>query len=453
MSRPLMSRRAFGAHLLRFSPAGLVLLLAVPALAQDSGHRQSLPARPVNSVVQWNTIASEAFTPSQGTNPMAQSRTYAILHAAIHDALNAIERRYEAYTPGVPATPNASHDAAVASAAREVLATLVPQQAALVQARYAQSLETVPDGPAEDAGVALGLAAARATLQRRQGDGAASAAHPPYLPRTGPGEYQYTPPFDFAAQPGWGRVQPFVIDLRAHALPGPHALASAQYARDLAQVREIGRIDSTVRTPEQSQIAKFWYEDSPLGWNRIANGVVHRRGLDEWDSARAFALVNFAMADGFIAGFEAKYRYRFWRPATAIHAAATDGNPRTDADPAWQPYLDTPPVPDYPSTHTVLGWAAAEVLVGLFGDQEPHAVTSVTLPGVARHYRGFSRAAEENGQSRIYAGIHFPHAVSEGRRQGRGIGKAVAKALPPVRGARINAGLRTRSVRKLAAKD
>lgn len=438
MSYTPMSRRAFGAHLLRLSVAGMALVAAVPVAAQENAHRQPAPVRPANAVVHWNAIASEAFTPSQGTNPMAQSRTYAILHAAIHDALNAIQRRYEAYTPGIPAAPNAAPEAAVAAAAREVLTTLVPQQAALVEAKYTQALQAVPDGASEDSGVALGLAAARATLQRRHDDAAASAAEPPYLPRSGAGEYQFTPPFDFAAAPGWGRVRPFAVDLSAHRLRGPYALTSVQYARDFAYVRDIGRIDSTTRTPEQTQIAKFWYEDSPLGWNRIANGVVRNRGVDEWEAARAFALVNFAMADGFVAGFEAKYEFRFWRPLTAIHAAGNDGNALTDADPTWQPYMDTPPVPDYPSTHTVLGWAAAEVLIGLFGDQEPHAVTSLTLPGVTRHYRGFSRAAEENGQSRIYAGIHFPYAVSEGRRQGRQIGKAVSAALPRVRGTRLS---------------
>lgn len=130
--------------------------------------------------------------------------------------------------------------------------------------------------------------------------------------------------------------------------------------------------------------------------------------------------------------FDAKYRYRFWRPMTAIHEAANDGNPRTAADPAWQPLLPTPPVPDHPSTHTVLGWAAAEVLIALFGDRVQYDATSLTLPGVTRHYETFSAAAKENGLSRLYAGIHFPHAVEDGERQGRGIGRTVARALGPV---------------------
>jgi hypothetical protein len=415
MNAPVIPRRAFVARLIRVAAlAGVAITLAAPeqAAANDVA-RAAHHHRHVNAVVHWNAVAGEAFAPSQGTNPMAQSRTFAILHAAIHDALNAIDRRYEPYTPGLPAAPQASADAAVAAAAREVLARLLPDQAALVETAYGRALMTVRDGPAKTAGIATGQAAAWATMNRRQGDG-------------------FTPPFDFAAQPGWGRVRPFVIELREHALDGPQALTSAQYARDLAYVKDIGHIASKTRTPEQSEIAKFWYEDSPLGWNRIANTVVRERGLDAWEAARAFALVHFAMADGFIAGFDAKYRHRFWRPMTAIHTAATDGNPLTEADSAWRPFLATPPVPDYPSTHTVLGWAAAEVLIELFGDRVRYSVTSLTLPGVTRHYRGFSQAAEENGLSRLYAGIHFRHAVQDGRRQGRSIGRAVAAALAPV---------------------
>lgn len=434
MKTSLNSRRAVMARLL--SAAALAVTFSSPAFAEsgDVGQaRHHHHHRQGHAVVHWNAIASEAFTPSQGTNPMMQSRTLAIMHAAIHDALNAINRRYAAYTPGLPMAPRASPEAAVAAAAREVLVNLLPDQAALVEAAYGRALMAVRDGQSKTAGITTGQAAAWATMSRRQGDGTDSAAQPVYEPGNGPGEYQFTAPFNFAAQPGWGRVKPFVIDLHQHATEGPLPLNSVQYAQDLAHVREIGHEASTTRTLDQSEVAKFWYEDSPLGWNRIANAVVRQRGLDDWAAARAFALMHFAMADGFIAGFHAKYQHRFWRPVTAIHAAATDGNPLTQADATWQPFLVTPPVPDYPSTHTVLGWAAAEVLIDLFGDKVRYSATSLTLPGVTRHYRGFSQAAQENGLSRLYAGIHFRHAVKDGRRQGRSVGQAVAEALAPVR--------------------
>lgn len=424
-------RRTFAMRLV--STAALIgaaaSLTANPRPAEARSPQQ--PA-PLNVVVQWNSVAEAAFTPSQGTNPMSQSRTLAILHASVHDALNAIDRRYESYTPGLPKAPKASPDAAVAAASREVLVRLLPEQAALVETAYGQALKALPEGAAKTAGIALGQAAAWATLNRRQNDGA-DGAFTPYVPRPGAGEYQFTPPFDFAGAPGWGRVTPFVIKLSDHALEGPLPLASAQYAKDMAIVQEIGEINSRTRTAEQTEIAKFWYEDSPLGWNRIANNVMRERRIDAWDAARAFALLHFAMADGFIAGFDEKYEHRFWRPVTAIHAAATDGNPQTQPDATWQPLLATPPVPDYPSTHTVLGWSAAEVLIELFGDRQRYSLTSLTLPNVTRQFRGFSQAAHENGASRLYAGIHFPYAIKEGRRQGRSIGRAVAEALPRVR--------------------
>ena len=427
------ARRAFAARLIGIAAAvGLTAALSAPQIALATEAARAPHHKSVNAVVHWNSVAAAAFEPSQGTNPMAQSRTLAILHASIHDALNAIDRRYASYTPGLPKAPKASPDAAVAAAAREVLVRLLPEQAALVETEYGRALMHVRDGAAKTAGLATGQAAAWATMNRRQHDGADQAAEA-YVPRPGAGEYQFTAPFDFSALPGWGRVQPFVIDLREHALEGPQALDSVAYARDLAHVKEIGYINSQSRTPEQTEIASFWYEDSTSGWNRIANTVVRERRLDNWQAARAFALLHFAMADGFIAGFNQKYEHRFWRPVTAIHAAADDGNPLTEADAAWQPLLVTPPVPDYPSTHTVLGWAAAEVLVDLFGDKVKYGLTSLTLPGVTRHYRGFTSAADENGQSRLYAGIHFRHAVKDGRRQGRSIGRVVSEALAPVR--------------------
>lgn len=385
-----------------------------------------------NAVTHWNANAEEVFTPTQGLNPLAQSRTLAIMHAAIHDVLNAIDRRFAPYTPGLAAAPGASADAAVAAAARDVLIALVPEQAALIETRYKESLGLVHGAASKAAGISAGRAAAAATLARRRLDGFDAATQPLFVPRPGAGEYQFTAPFDFANLPGWGNVQPFIIDVKKHTVDGPLDLAGAKYARDFEHVKAIGAMNSTTRTAEQSEIARFWYEDSPLGWNRIANTVVRQRELDLWSSARTFALVNFALADGFIAGFDAKYEFRFWRPVTAIRDAARDGNSLTDADPSWEPFLITPPVPDYPSTHTVLGAAAAEVLIQLFGDNVRFNATSLTLPGVTRRYQRFSDAARENGLSRVYAGIHFQHAVKDGYRQGRNVGQTVAKSLESV---------------------
>ena len=417
---------------IRFASTAAALLAAI-AFVRPAAADPPRPDPPRDEpVAHWNTVAAQVYAPTQGTQPLPQSRTFAILHAAIHDALNAIDRRFVPYTPGLAAAPGASVDTAVATAAREVLVALVPEQTALIDDAYYRVFIGIPEGPAKAAGIAVGHAAAQATLNRRAKDGVDGATQPVYVSKGTPGDYRFTAPFDLALVPGWGRIQPFAIDLAAHRLDGPLPLTSRQYARDLAYLQSIGALNSTTRTAEQSTIAQFWYEDSPLGWNRIANIVVRQRGLDSWAAARAFALVNFALADGYIAGFEAKYQFRFWRPVTAIRAADEDGNPQTNGDPAWQPFLTTPPVPDYPSTHTVVGAAAAEVLIALFGDQVSYDTTSLTLPGVTRHYTGFSAAARENGLSRVYAGIHFQHAVTDGHKQGRSIGRAVSGALAAV---------------------
>jgi hypothetical protein len=361
-----------------------------------------------------------------------------MLHAGIHDALNAIRQRYAFYTPGMFVMPSASADAAVAAAAHDVLVALIPTQQPFIDEALESALAAIPDGPAIDRGVVVGEAAAARILERRANDGLAEAFATPYVPTGLPGDYTFTPPFDapplgpFAFGPGWGAVTPFGIDLRRHRLPGPRSIGSAAYAFDFAYVKAIGEANSTLRTEEQSEIARFWYEDSPIGWNRIANTVLRQEHVGLWESARILALVNFAMADGFIAGFEAKYDFRFWRPVTAIREAASDGNRFTEPDEHWSSYLITPPVPDYPSTHTVLGAAAAQVLIHFFGDRIRYSTTSVTEPGVVRHFRGFSEAAIENGASRVYAGIHFLQAVADGYRQGAGIGRKTARLLPAV---------------------
>jgi hypothetical protein len=403
--------------------ATVAIVAAAGTLATGAQH---------NAVADWNDVAGQAFLPAQGTNPLAQSRTYAILHAAIHDAINAIQPRYQLYTKGLVADAGASLDAAVAAASRDVLVVLVPEQQPLVERAYADALAAVPDGPAKTNGIAVGKASASATLARRRLDGMDRAKEPLYVPRQVAGDYQFTPPFDFAVFPGWRNITPFAIDMAEHRLRGPLPLSDALYARDFNEVKAVGAAASTTRTPEQTEIAKFWYEDSPLGWNRLATTVVRSVGLNPWDSARVLALMNFAMADGFIAGFDAKYEFRFWRPVTAIRGAAGDRNHFTKAEPTWEPLLTTPPVPDYPSTHTVLGAAAAEVLIYALGDEVAYSATSVTLPGVTRRFKGFSPAARENGHSRIYAGIHFRRAVEDGYKQGQRIGRAVVGLLPPV---------------------
>jgi hypothetical protein len=316
---------------------------------------------------------------------------------------------------------------------------------AQVNAAYATVLAAIPDGTAKTAGITLGQAAAAAILALRGTDHATALV--PYTPGTQPGDWQPTPnpvPFDPpapadllpASLPGWGRVTPFVLRRSTQFEPdGPPRLSGKRYARDYNEVKEIGDKNSTIRTAEQTSIARFWYENSPSMWSRIAIVVSHSKGLNLWDTARLLALVNLAMADGYIAGFETKYDFNFWRPVTAIRAGDTDGNDATIADPNWSTLLNTPAIPDYTSTHSVAGGASAEVLRRFFDhDDVPFTTTSgVPFAGLTRSFTSFSQAAAENGASRIYAGIHFRSAVEDGIKQGEKIGHFVfTHALQPL---------------------
>jgi hypothetical protein len=429
----------------------LILALGVVAILSLAALWTSAVSAATNPVSTWNLIAIQAAaTAGQAIVP---SRTLSITHLAIHDALNTIEPRYERYAFTGTAPSGASIDAAIAAAARDALVGAIAvgplpfagfgspaQQAAAVaqvDGQYAAILAGIPDGPSKSDGIAVGQAAAAAILALRSTDHATEFVA--YTPGTAPGDWQPTAnpsPFDPPAAadhlpavlPGWGHVTPFVLRRSTQFEPaGPPRLSGPQYARDYNEVKAIGEKNSTIRTAEQTSIARFWYEGSPTGWSRIARVVAEERGLDTWETARLLALVNIAMADGFIAGFETKYEFNFWRPVTAIRAGDTDGNDLTLADSTWSSLLNTPAIPDYTSTHSVLGGAASNVLRRFFHtDNVPFATTSgAPFAGVTRSFTSFSEAAVENGESRIYAGIHFRSAVESGIDQGRQIGDYV----------------------------
>lgn len=407
-----------------------------------------------NPVTHWNTIAVEIFPKQPG--PIVDGRAFAILHAAIHDAVNGVERRYQPYTADL-SSPAASVEAAVATAAHDVLIALAPDHRDRIEAEYAAALAAVPDGPAETDGVTLGRQCAQANLDRRAGDGVPVGPWPPregpitepaYVPNGRPGDYDFTPPFNrpplgpIALFPGWGHLTPFAIDVTRHRPPGPESIRSRQYARDLNYVKAIGRLDSPTRTPDQTEIARFWFESLDT-WNRIATTVLRQEEVDTWRSARILALMSFAIADGEIAVFDAKYHFRFWRPYTAIRRADEDGNRATEPDEDWLPLLWTspevvpptfliPPIPEYPSAAALLSAAAAEVLIRHLGDHHSFEATSTTLPGVTRRFRSFTQAAREARLSRVYGGIHFLLAIEDGREQGQNIGRAVSRLLPRV---------------------
>jgi hypothetical protein len=444
-------------HISKWIVASVGIVLAVGGSVRTDGVRAD-GDRGGNPVLQWNRLATEILPIEAG--PVLDARAMAILHAAIHDALNGIERRYEPYTADLSSSgAGASLAAAVASAAREILNTftLDPARRERIEQEYTKALASVPDGPAKDQGVTLGQQAARANLERRASDRITPGPWPPrdgpitepvYIPAGTPGDYDFTPPFDtpplgpIALYPGLGRLPPFVIDPSRHRLHGPDPLTSRRYARDLNFLKSHGRLDSTARTADQTATAFFWFE--PFGtWNDIARTVIERHDLDPWRAARILALMNFAVVDSGIACFDAKYRFRFWRPYTAIRRAGEDGNDRTEPDHDWLPLLSStpdkppmffiPPIPDYPSGAADISGAAAEVLTVHLGDRAGFEVTSPTLPGAARRFKNFSHAAREVAMSRVYGGIHFLHAVEDGLAHGKGIGRAVSRALPPIR--------------------
>jgi PAP2 superfamily len=419
---------------------------AAPVAAADDTRQHRL-----NPVIRWSKVAHKLMV---DPGPVIDSRAFAILYAAIHDAVNGIERRYEPYAADL-SFPGASVDAAVATAAKDVLIALSPSTRSQTQAEYTEALAEIPEGKPRADGIRLGHRAARLNLARREGDQVPAGPWPPqegpitrprYTPNGNPGNYAFTPPFDapplgpVALFPGWGRLDPFVSSPVTHPLDGPDPLRSGRYAKDVNQVKLLGRQKSPTRTRDQTEIAHFWFEDFAV-WNDIATSVVEREVAGTWRAARILALVHFAMADAGFACFEAKYRYRFWRPFTAIRRAAEDGNPATTADPHWRPLLwhgrDTtppvfliPPIPEYPSAAATISGAAAEVLTRHLGDGVAFEATSIFAPGVRRRFTGFKHAAREAGLSRVYGGIHFLDAVEDGLGLGKAVGAEVSKALP-----------------------
>jgi len=378
-------------------------------------------------IIEWNRVAFEAAGGAAEANPLLASRINAMMHIAIHDALNAIMPVYEQYAYHQQENCDLANPfAAVASAAHKVLKASWPDSASMLDAKLAASLSKIPDGPGKTQGIALGIASGKAILALRSGDGAYRNPIADVPVSSVPGVYNAVPPFDYMLAPFWKSMQTFSLQTHDQFRSSPRpALNSDIYTRDFHEVKRMGEINSTLRTVDQSAYAKWWYEYSDIGWNRIARVKSASSNLGLYTTARMFALLNMAMADGYIAGWDSKFYYYSWRPYTAIHAAATDGNDQTRADRNWDPLMPTPPVPDYPSTHSVLGNAAAMVLIHFFGDNSPFSMTSTTAfpAGAVRSFKSFTQAANENANARVMAGIHFRFACEAGQMMGDKVGK------------------------------
>ncbi len=398
----------------------------------------SITSSSVNPVVQWNReLLAIVRTPGAQPGTVHSTRSFAIMHAAIYDAVNAIDKTHHSHlirTFGVSRAT--SEDAAADAAAHEVLIALYPSLQSTIDATFAQLLAQIPNGPNKNAGVALGVSVANQILPLRSNDGSGVQA-PPFVFGNKPGDYQSTPPnFPKAQFTGWSQVTPFVLLQANQFRPGPPpSLTGSAYTGAFNEVKSFGIVHSATASLDEELAGRFWNGSIQNYWNEITQSAAVAHKLTTAQSARLFALLNLTFADGVIAFYDAKYTYNFWRPVTAIRAAAADGNPGTVADPKWLPEVGkTTPDPSYPGAHAVISSAAQTVLASFFGtDQFTFAVTSEVLAGVQRSFTTFSAAAEEATASRIFAGVHFRTDLVAGTQLGKEVaGFVLETSLRPV---------------------
>jgi hypothetical protein len=360
-------------------------------------------------VIAWNKeLLHIVKTPGAQPATIHPTRSFAILHAAIYDAVVSIIRDAPPYLFSVPAPSSARPDAAASQAGHDILVALYPKWKAALDQQLAGELATIPDGAGKQQGVQVGQAVAARLITIRTNDGSATTPPPPFVPGNQSGNYQLTPP-KFAAPvfTTWGNVTPFVLNNATQFRPEPPpGLTSSAYAQALNEVKSLGQNSSTTRTPDQTVIAKFWAGPIWNTWNEIAENaaLAHHTNLET--TARLFAVLNLSFADSAIAFYDAKYHYQLWRPITAIRLAKTGGNPAIAGDPTWTPLAVTALDPSYPGAHSTISADAATVLSAFFGNQDQVRVTSDVLPGVVRTFASYNDVATEAGLSRIYAGQH-----------------------------------------------
>ena len=374
-------------------------------------------------VTDWNNAALDAIRTDRTAPPIA-SRSLAILHAAIYDAVNGIARTHEPYLVPSAVSTSASRVAAATAAAHQALVSLFPSHTSTFDGLHAAILAGISNGPQKTNGITWGEFVASQILAARANDGSTAIIQPPG--GSGPGVWIPTPPaFLPYLLPQWGFVAPFAMNSPSQFRPpGPPALNSQQYAEDYEEVKQLGASVGSTRTEEQTEIALFWADgagtETPPGhWNSIAQTIAAAQGNTLEENARLFALLNIAMADAAICAWDAKYTFDFWRPVTAIAFAEPELN--------WMSFIITPPFPDYVSGHSTFSAAAATVLPLFFGTEDlPFTTGSDFLPGVFRSFATCMDAAEEAALSRIYGGIHFRSASEDGLQAGSSIGEWTA---------------------------
>ena len=381
-----------------------------------------IESSPPDAVLEWNEHATDALIGIARQTPPVSVLHLAMVHGAVYDAVNAIDGGYQPYLISPPAEPWYSEDAAAATAAYRVLASLLPDQQGALEELYLKSLAGIPDGPPKDGGIATGEAAAAAVFTERMNDGRFGPFRFPE--GDGPGEWRPTLPA-FVNDPfAWvSYVKPFLIRSGSQfRSDGPNAPTSAQYAEDFAKVKELGSLTSMKRTADQTDAARFWADHAVAMWSRIFRSLSATRGLTIVDNARFFAMLYLTGADAAISCWNDKAYWLFWRPITAIREADTDGNPATEPDPGWLPLLNTPPYPEHPSGHSCLSGSIVHTLQDFFGTDKMEFSATSAVSGTTRSFTRFSQAIKEIIEARVWGGIHFRTADV----QGSIIGKKVA---------------------------
>jgi len=392
------------------------------------------PSAFANVITDWDDKAIVAVTPLAslgGTSPYMAQRMMALVHAAMFDSVNSIERRYRPYLVQLPADPAVSKEAAAAAAAATVLSTIDDKTAGEMKTALATYLGSIPDGAAKSDGVKLGEAVAAKVLEARKNDG--SEAPDAYRPRTAPGVYV---PTAITISSMWPTMKPFAIASGSQFRPeAPLALNSKEWAAEYNEIKDYGGQVSAKRTAEQTEIARFWLVGPPVAYHPFVRRLVLAKQMNVVDSARLMALVSVGLTDAIIAVLDAKYHYNFWRPITAIRNGDIDGNPATDLEATWQPIANTPMHPEYPCAHCIQSGSVTAVVKAVLGtaDIPEIALTSPTAPGVTRRWTSMTAFADEIASARIWSGFHYRFSTRVGTRMGLAVGDYVVKnAMQPV---------------------
>jgi hypothetical protein len=384
-----------------------------------------------NVITDWDEKAVAVVMPAGAVVVSQQvysaQRMMGMVHAAMFDAVNSIERRYQPYLVQLPADPVTSREAAAAAAAAAVLATIDQKTAGEIKATLASYLASIPDGAAKADGVKLGEAVAAKILEARANDG--HDAVDDYRPRTTPGVYV---PTAITAGSTWSRVKPFAMTASSQFRPDPPiSLSSKEWATDYGEIKDYGSKASTKRSPQQTETARFWLMVGPAAYHPFVRQLVIAKQMGVGDSARLMALAAVGLNDALIAVFDAKYYYNFWRPITAIRNGDIDGNDVTEREATWLPIDNTPMHPEYPCAHCILSGTIAGVIRAAFGaDDIPEiAITSTAAPGVTHRFTNMTAFVDEVANARIWSGFHYRFSTRVGTDMGLKIGEYVVKSV------------------------